>query len=148
MIFNGIDFDTYFKNYPDANGYFGKYGGSYISPELQIAMNEISEAYQTICKSRKFINELRRIRKEFQGRPTPISHLERLSEKIGTGVQLYVKREDLNHSGAHKLNHCMDEVLHAKYMGKKKVIAETGAGLALAGIALAGAAVVATKKNK
>ena len=63
-------------------------------------------------------------------------------------MQLYVKREDLNHSGAHKLNHCMGEVLHAKYMGKKKVIAETGAGLALAGIALAGAAVVATKKNK
>lgn len=95
MKFNNIDFDTYFKNYPDANGYFGKYGGSYIPPELQVAMNEISEAYQTICKSRKFINELRRIRKEFQGRPTPISHLARLSDKIGTGVQLYVKREDL-----------------------------------------------------
>ena len=96
MKFNDIEFDTYFKNYPDANGYFGKYGGSYIPPELQVAMNEISEAYQTICKSRKFINELRRIRKEFQGRPTPISHLARLSDKIGTGVQLYVKREDLN----------------------------------------------------
>ena len=69
MKFNSIDFDTYFKNYPDTNGYFGKYGGSYIPPELQVAMNEISEAYQTICKSRKFIDELRRIRKEFQGRP-------------------------------------------------------------------------------
>ena len=88
MKFNNIDFDTYFKNYPDTNGYFGKYGGSYIPPELQVAMNEIGEAYQTICKSRKFINELRRIRKEFQGRPTPISHLARLSDKIGTGVQL------------------------------------------------------------
>ena len=138
MKFNNIDFDTYFKNYPDANGYFGKYGGSYIPPELQTAMNEISEAYQTICKSRKFINELRRIRKEFQGRPTPISHLARLSDKIGTGVQLYVKREDLNHTGAHKLNHCMGEVLLAKYMGKKKVIAETGAGQH--GVALATAA--------
>ena len=102
MKFNDIEFDTYFKNYPDANGYFGKYGGSYIPPELQTAMNEINEAYQTICKSRKFISELRRIRKEFQGRPTPISHLARLSDKIGTGVQLYVKREDLNHTGAHK----------------------------------------------
>lgn len=138
MKFNNVDFDTYFKNYPDAEGYFGNYGGSYIPPELQNAMNEISEAYQTICKSRKFISELRRIRKEFQGRPTPISHLARLSDKIGTGVQLYVKREDLNHTGAHKLNHCMGEVLLAKYMGKKKVIAETGAGQH--GVALATAA--------
>ncbi len=137
MKFNNIDFDTYLKQYPDEKGYFGKYGGSYISPELQVAMQEISEAYYTICKSRKFIDELRRIRKEFQGRPTPISHLERLSNKLGN-VQLYVKREDLNHTGAHKLNHCMGEALLAKYMGKKKVIAETGAGQH--GVALATAA--------
>ena len=103
MQFNGIDFDTYFKNYPDKNGYFGKYGGAYISDELKAAMAEINDAYFTICKSRKFIAELRRIRKEFQGRPTPISHLERLSNSLGD-VQLYVKREDLNHTGAHKLN--------------------------------------------
>ncbi len=138
MNHNGIEFDTYFKNYPDANGYYGKYGGAYIPDELKKAMNEITEAYFTICKSAKFINELRRIRKEFQGRPTPISHLERLSNKIGNGVQLYVKREDLNHTGAHKLNHCMGEALLAKYMGKKKVIAETGAGQH--GVALATAA--------
>jgi len=137
MKMNGIDFDTYFKNYPDANGYFGKYGGCYISDELKAAMAEITESYFTICKSRKFIAELRRIRKEFQGRPTPISHLERLSNSLGN-VQLYVKREDLNHSGAHKLNHCMGEALLAKYMGKKKVIAETGAGQH--GVALATAA--------
>ena len=138
MQMNNVDFETYFKNYPDANGYFGKYGGAYIPEELKKAMAEIDHAYQTISKSRKFIAELRRIRKEFQGRPTPISHLERLSEKINTGVQLYVKREDLNHTGAHKLNHCMGEVLLAKYMGKKKVIAETGAGQH--GVALATAA--------
>ena len=137
MNFNGVDFDTYFKNYPDKNGFFGKYGGSFVSPELQKAMDEITEAYFTICKSRKFIDELRRIRREFQGRPTPISHLERLSNSLGN-VQLYVKREDLNHSGAHKLNHCMGEALLAKYMGKKKVIAETGAGQH--GVALATAA--------
>jgi len=137
MMYNGVDFDTYFKNYPDENGYFGKYGGVYISEELKNAMEEISQAYFTICKSRKFIAELRRIRKEFQGRPTPISHLERLSGKYGD-VQLYVKREDLNHTGAHKLNHCMGEVLLAKYMGKKKVIAETGAGQH--GVAMATAA--------
>ena len=138
MMLNNVDFETYFKHYPDANGYFGKYGGSYLTPELQNAMNEIRDAYFTICKSRKFIAELRRIRKEFQGRPTPISHLERLSDSIGNGVQLYAKREDLNHTGAHKLNHCMGEALLAKYMGKKKVIAETGAGQH--GVALATAA--------
>ena len=138
MQLNNVDFETYLKNYPDANGYFGKYGGAYIPEELKKAMEEINHAYETISKSRKFIAELRRIRKEFQGRPTPISHLERLSEKMNTGVQLYVKREDLNYTGAHKLNHCMGEVLLAKYMGKKKVIAETGAGQH--GVALATAA--------
>ena len=137
MNFNGIDFDTYFKNYPNKDGFFGKYGGSYVSEELQRAMAEINEAYFTICKSSKFIAELRKIRREFQGRPTPISYLERLSGSIGN-VQLYVKREDLNHTGAHKLNHCMGEALLAKYMGKKKVIAETGAGQH--GVALATAA--------
>ncbi len=137
MEFNGINFDTYLKQYPDKNGYFGKYGGAYISDELKRAMEEITEAYFTIAKSSKFVGELRRIRREFQGRPTPISYLERLSTSIGN-VQLYVKREDLNHTGAHKLNHCMGEALLAKYMGKKKVIAETGAGQH--GVALATAA--------
>ncbi|MBO5261695.1 MAG: tryptophan synthase subunit beta [Clostridia bacterium] len=137
MEFNGVNFDTYLKNYPNEEGYFGKFGGAFVSPELKKAMDQINEAYFTICKSAKFIAELRRIRKDFQGRPTPISHLERLSNKYGN-VQLYVKREDLNHTGAHKLNHCMGEVLLAKYMGKKKVIAETGAGQH--GVAMATAA--------
>ncbi|MBQ7225589.1 MAG: tryptophan synthase subunit beta [Clostridia bacterium] len=137
MEFNGVNFDTYLKNYPNEEGYFGKFGGAYVSPELKKAMDQINEAYFTICKSAKFIAELRRIRKDFQGRPTPISHLERLSNKYGN-VQLYVKREDLNHTGAHKLNHCMGEALLAKYMGKKKIIAETGAGQH--GVALATAA--------
>ena len=137
MNFNGVDFTTYLKHYPDEQGFYGKFGGSYVPKELQKAIDEITEAYFTICKSSKFISELRRIRKEFQGRPTPISHLDRLSAKLGN-VQLYVKREDLNHSGAHKLNHCMGEALLASYMGKKKVIAETGAGQH--GVALATAA--------
>ena len=137
MIYNGVDFNSYLKNYPDSNGYFGSYGGCYISEELKAAMAEITDAYYAICKSRRFINELRRIRKEFQGRPTPITHLERLSNALGN-VQLYAKREDLNHTGAHKLNHCMGEALLAKYMGKKKIIAETGAGQH--GVALATAA--------
>ncbi len=137
MIFNGVNFDTYFRDYPSAEGYFGRYGGVFISDELKAAMKEITEAYFSICQSRKFIAELRRVRKEFQGRPTPISHLERLSNSLGN-VQLYAKREDLNHTGAHKLNHCMGEALLAKYMGKKKIIAETGAGQH--GVALATAA--------
>lgn len=134
---NNVNFATYLTNYPDNDGYFGRYGGSYVPEELKKPLEEISEAYFTICQSRRFINELRRIRREFQGRPTPVSHLERLSNSLGK-VQLYVKREDLNHSGAHKLNHCMGEALLAKYMGKKKVIAETGAGQH--GVALATAA--------
>ena len=138
MKLNGIDFDTYFNNYPDKEGFFGKYGGVFIDDKLKAAMAEITEAYFSICQSRKFIAELRRIRKEFQGRPTPVSHLERLSDSLGGKVQLYAKREDLNHSGAHKLNHCMGEALLAKYMGKKKIIAETGAGQH--GVAIATAA--------
>jgi tryptophan synthase beta chain len=87
MIYNGIDFDTYFKRFPDKDGYFGRYGGVHVSDELKRAMKEIEEAYFTICKSARFIGELRRIRRDFQGRPTPISHLERLSSSIGN-VQL------------------------------------------------------------
>lgn len=132
-----IDFTNYLKKYPDKNGYFGEYGGSFLPPELEEAMREVTEAYLTIAHSAKFISELRRIRREFQGRPTPLYHCERLSKDLGT-TQIYLKREDLNHTGAHKLNHCMGEGLLAKYMGKKKLIAETGAGQH--GVALATAA--------
>ncbi len=132
-----MDYRTYLRYHPDENGYFGEYGGAFLTEELKEAMKEITEAYHTIAQSAQFVNELRRIRKDFQGRPTPVYHCERLSRKIG-GAQIYVKREDLNHSGAHKLNHCMGECLLAKYMGKKKVIAETGAGQH--GVALAMAA--------
>lgn len=131
------EFSTYLKDYPSKDGYFGKYGGAYLPAELVPAFDEITEAYQTICHSAQFISELRRIRKEFQGRPTPVYHCERLSRMLGTS-QIYLKREDLNHTGAHKLNHCMGEGLLAKFMGKKKIIAETGAGQH--GVALATAA--------
>jgi len=131
------DFRTYLKEYPDVKGYFGEYGGAFLPPELAPAFQEINEAYETICHSAQFINELRRIRKEFQGRPTPVYHCERLSRDLGKS-QIYLKREDLNHTGAHKLNHCMGEGLLAKFMGKKKLIAETGAGQH--GVALATAA--------
>ena len=132
-----MDFSNYLKNYPSRDGRFGPYGGSYLPDELVPAFQEIDEAYQTICHSAQFISELRRIRREFQGRPTPVYHCERLSKMLGT-CQIYLKREDLNHTGAHKLNHCMGEGLLAKYMGKKRLIAETGAGQH--GVALATAA--------
>ncbi|HBT77570.1 MAG TPA: tryptophan synthase subunit beta, partial [Planctomycetaceae bacterium] len=132
-----MDFTTYYKNYPDSEGRFGKHGGAILPPELVPAFQEIYEAYETICHSARFISELRRIRKEFQGRPTPVYHCERLSRELGM-CQIYLKREDLNHTGAHKLNHCMGEGLLAKYMGKKRLIAETGAGQH--GVALATAA--------
>ena len=133
-----MDYRTYFRDYPDKNGRFGEYGGVYLPPQLVPVFEEITRAYNSICHSAKFINELRRIRKEFQGRPTPVYHCDRLSRKIGTGCQIYLKREDLNHTGAHKLNHCMGEGLLAKFLGKKKLIAETGAGQH--GVALATAA--------
>ena len=131
------DFDNYLKEFPDENGYFGQYGGSFLPPELVPAFEEINDAYQEICHSAQFINELRRIRREFQGRPTPVYHCARLSRAFGK-CQIYLKREDLNHTGAHKLNHCMGEGLLAQFMGKKKLIAETGAGQH--GVALATAA--------
>ena len=132
-----MDFRTYLRYHPDQQGYFGEYGGAELPDELKAAFAEITDSYQHICHSAQFISELRRIRKDFQGRPTPVYHCERLSRKVG-GAQIYLKREDLNHTGAHKLNHCMGEGLLAKYMGKKKIIAETGAGQH--GVALATAA--------
>lgn len=128
--------DNYFKSFPDNKGYFGEYGGSFIPPELQKEMDNITDAYYSISKSHDFISELRSIRKHFQGRPTPVYYCKNLSNKLGG--RIYLKREDLNHTGAHKLNHCMGEALLAKHMGKKKVIAETGAGQH--GVALATAA--------
>lgn len=134
-----MDYSTYLRKYPDLNGYFGPYGGGqeFLPEQLRPIFEEIDQAYRTICQSARFINELRRIRREFQGRPTPVYHCERLSKKLGA-CQIYLKREDLNHTGAHKLNHCMGEGLLAKYLGKKKIIAETGAGQH--GVALATAA--------
>ncbi len=127
---------NYFKTYPNKDGYFKEYGGAFIPPHLEVEMKKINDAYYSISKSHKFVSELRNIRKHFQGRPTPVFHCSRLSDKYGG--QIYLKREDLNHTGAHKLNHCMGEALLAKYMGKKKLIAETGAGQH--GVALATAA--------
>src|SRR5574344_464443 len=127
----------YLQSFPDENGYFGKFGGSFIPPQLELPFNEINEAYNKLSNNFQFIDELKKIRKYYQGRPTPITYCNNLSNLVG-GARIYLKREDLNHTGAHKLNHCMAEVLLAKYLGKKRVIAETGAGQH--GVALATAA--------
>ena len=128
---------SYLESHPDINGYFGKFGGSYIPPVLEKPFADITKAYLELKNSPKFIEELKYVRKHYQGRPTPISFAKNLTEFCG-GAKIYLKREDFNHTGAHKLNHCMAEVILAKYLGKKKVIAETGAGQH--GVALATAA--------
>lgn len=124
---------------PDENGYFGDYGGSFVPPELQTILDEITAAYLEVKEDPAFIEELNSLYKDFVGRPSPVFYAKNLSEKIG-GAQIYFKREDLNHTGAHKINHCLGEALLAKRMGKKKLIAETGAGQH--GVALATAAVL------
>ena len=118
---------SYLESMPDVNGFFGKFGGSFIPPILEKPFADITKAYAELKNSPKFIEELKYVRKHYQGRPTPISYAKNLTEFCG-GAKIYLKREDLNHTGAHKLNHCMAEVILAKYLGKKKVIAETGAG--------------------
>lgn len=122
---------------PDAEGFFGTYGGAFIPPSLQSAMKEITDSYLQIREDASFIEELAFLQKTYTGRPSPVYYCKRLSEAVG-GASIYLKREDLNHTGAHKINHCLGEVLLAKKMGKKKVIAETGAGQH--GVALATAA--------
>ncbi len=128
---------SYLESMPNEKGFFGKFGGSFIPPALEKPFEEIKKAYEELKKSPQFIEELKYVRKHYQGRPTPISFAKNLTNFCG-GAKIYLKREDLNHTGAHKLNHCMAEVILAKYLGKKKVIAETGAGQH--GVALATAA--------
>lgn len=116
-----------FAPMPTAEGYFGPYGGQLVPPHLKQAMDDINTAYAEITKRQDFQQELAQLFADYVGRPSPIFHARRLSEQLG-GAQIHLKREDLNHTGAHKINHCLGEALLAKFMGKKKVIAETGAG--------------------
>lgn len=112
---------------PDAQGFFGEYGGRFVPPLLEPILQEITDAYMQIKEDPHFLEELQVLHKHYTGRPSPVYHAKRLSNKQG-GAQIYLKREDLNHTGAHKINHCLGEALLAKRMGKKKIIAETGAG--------------------
>jgi tryptophan synthase beta chain len=114
-------------NLPDARGHFGPYGGSFVSETLTHALTELKEAYARYRKDPDFLAEFQRELKYFVGRPSPVYHARRWSEIAG-GAQIYFKREDLNHTGAHKINNVIGQALLAKRMGKPRVIAETGAG--------------------
>ncbi|OIQ86134.1 tryptophan synthase beta chain [mine drainage metagenome] len=114
-------------DYPDARGHFGPYGGSFVAETLFKALDELNEAWAHYSRDREFLDEFAYELKHFVGRPSPIYHAARLSRELG-GAQIYLKREDLNHTGAHKINNTIGQAMLARRMGKPRVIAETGAG--------------------
>ena len=112
---------------PDETGHFGQYGGSFVAETLVHAIEQLREAYDRYRDDPEFLAEFAYELKHFVGRPSPVYHARRWSEKLG-GAQIWFKREDLNHTGAHKINNCMGQILLARRMGKPRIIAETGAG--------------------
>ena len=112
---------------PDARGHFGPYGGIFVAETLIPALAELNDAYAAARRDPQFIAEFEYDLKHYVGRPSPVYHAKRLSDELG-GAQIYLKREDLNHTGAHKVNNCIGQAMLARRMGKKRVIAETGAG--------------------
>ena len=114
-------------SYPDNTGHFGPYGGIYVAETLMGALDELRAAYEKYRNDPEFLAEFHNDLKYYVGRPSPIYHAKRWSDHLG-GAQIYLKREDLNHTGAHKVNNTIGQILLAKRMGKKRVIAETGAG--------------------
>ena len=116
------------SNYePDERGYWGEYGGRFVPETLIAPLDELTEAYLTHRDDAAFRNEFNSLLRDFVGRPTPLYFAERLTEKLG-GAKIYLKREDLNHTGAHKINNCIGQILLARRMGRSRIIAETGAG--------------------
>jgi len=114
-------------DFPDARGHFGPYGGIFVAETLMHALSELQQAYDRYREDPEFLAEFHSELKHFVGRPTPVYHARRWSEELG-GAQIWFKREDLNHTGAHKINNSLGQALLAKRMGKKRIIAETGAG--------------------
>lgn len=112
---------------PDARGHFGQYGGVFVAETLMHALDELREAYARYRDDPDFVAEFQHELKHFVGRPNPVYHARRWSEQLG-GAQIWFKREDLNHTGAHKVNNCIGQALLARRMGKRRIIAETGAG--------------------
>lgn len=113
---------------PDSEGHFGPYGGKFVPETLVAPLKELEEAYHRLSRDPRFQRELRHYLKEYAGRPTPLYLAERLSKDLGRGLRVYLKREDLCHTGAHKINNTLGQVLLAQRMGKQRIIAETGAG--------------------
>ena len=116
-----------YKKMPDERGHFGIYGGRFVSETLMQALDELRDAYEKSITDTVFQKQFDTDLAQYVGRPSPLYHAERLSRETG-GAQIYLKREDLNHTGAHKVNNTIGQALLAKAMGKKRVIAETGAG--------------------
>jgi len=112
---------------PDATGHFGPYGGRFVPEVLMTPLEELEKAYLEARDDPAFQAELADLLKNFAERPTPLYHAKRLTEQLG-GAKIYIKREDLLHTGAHKINNCLGQALLARKMGKKRIIAETGAG--------------------
>jgi tryptophan synthase beta chain len=112
---------------PDRRGYFGEFGGKYVPETLMAALDEFESAYKNLRRDREFRKELDDVLRDFVGRPTALTEAKRFAEMCG-GMRLFLKREDLNHTGAHKINNAIGQALIAKRMGKKRIIAETGAG--------------------
>ena len=115
------------NNLPDKNGFFGEYGGKFVPETLMYALEELETTYEKLKDNAEFKNQFYKDLSEFVGRPSPLYFAERLTNLYGTG-SIWLKREDLNHTGAHKINNTIGQILLAKYMGKKRIIAETGAG--------------------
>ena len=128
---------VYYGKYPDKMGKFGEFGGMFAPEILMPALTELAEAFNKYSSNDAFHEEFYQILKDYSGRPTPLYYAKRLSEEIGCKV--YLKREDLNHGGAHKINNVMGQALLAKKMGKTKLVAETGAGQHGFATAIAGA---------
>ena len=116
-----------FKIYPNEKGYFGQFGGRYVSETLMPLILEVEKEYEKIKNDKNFINEFNHYLKTYVGRPSPLFFAERITNDLG-GPKIYFKRDELNHTGAHKINNCMGQILLAKKMGKSRIIAETGAG--------------------
>lgn len=126
-----------YSNLPNSEGFFGEYGGQFVPPQLKDALEEVAVAYAEAKNNPAFQTELKMLLTDYVGRPSALFFAKNLTEKCG-GAKIYLKREDLNHTGAHKINHTLGQALLAKRMGKKKLLAETGAGQH--GVALATAA--------
>ena len=116
------------KLYPDGRGRFGPFGGKFVPESLMVPLAELEAAYEQACNDAGFRSELQTLLRSFVGRPTTLHYVPRFSEMVGTGIKVYLKREDLAHTGAHKINNALGQGLLAKRMGKRRIIAETGAG--------------------